>query len=133
ELQFADLKTLRDLSPLARLPRLAWLDVRHSGVTDLSPLRELPLRKLVVGGSPIADLSPLASHPTLECLDLASTIVSDIRPLLDCPRLCNVSLWDARVSTADAEALVKAIKANQAKPSADADYDRYVSHSGASW
>ena len=130
---WADLKKLKSLAPLAKLPKLAVLDVRHSKVTDLAPLKKLPLRKLTLGGTPVKDLKPLAKHPKLECIELDGTPVSDVRPLHACPRLCNVSLWDAKVSTEDAQALVFIIKKNRAQPSKNSDYRKYVSHNDADW
>jgi uncharacterized protein (TIGR02996 family) len=133
DFRWGKIEKVADLAPLAKMSRLDFVDVRHSKVRDLSPLRKLPLRKLGLGGTQVEDLAPLAKHPTLECIDLAGTKVSDIGPLLKCPKLCNVSVWDARVSTRDAETLVKAIKQNQATPSPNSDYERYVSHNEASW
>ena len=100
---------------------------------DLSLLRALPLRKLVVSGCPVSDLAPLADHPTLEHVDLSKTRVNDVSPLFGCPRLCRVDLWDAEVSAADAEALVRSIKRHDATPSPLSDYHPYVSHRDINW
>jgi hypothetical protein len=133
DFRWADLANVTDLSPLASLPRLSMLHIGPSAVTDLSPLRALPLRKVVLSGSPVRDLTPLAGHATLECLLVDATPVTDVIPLLTCPRLCNVSLWDAKVPKAQAEELARAMKANGAKPSPNADYERYLSHAEVNW
>jgi hypothetical protein len=133
DFNWANVKSVADLSPLASLHRLSVLHLGRCAVTDLSPLRALPLRKLVLGGSAVSDLTPLAGHATLECLAVDATPVADVTPLLTCPRLCNVSLWDAKVPKAAAEELKQAMKANRAKPSGNADYEKYLSHAEINW
>jgi hypothetical protein len=130
---WAKLDKVTTLAPLAKLRNLQVLDVRRAPVADLAPLKKLPLKKLTISGTQVANLKPLAKHPTLECLEADGTLVADVRPLFSCKKLCNVSVWDARVPGAEAQALVGAIKANRAKPSRGADYNRYVSHNTADW
>ena len=52
----------------------------HSGVTDLSPLKGLPLESLDLSWNGVADLSPLEGMP-LVSLRLARTEVEDLSPL----------------------------------------------------
>jgi internalin A len=54
--------------------------LRESGISDLSPLKEMPLRELDLQNNPVTDLSPLQGLP-LEALYLEGTQVSDLRPL----------------------------------------------------
>jgi Leucine-rich repeat (LRR) protein len=69
-----------DLSPLRGLP-LKTLIVLDNHVSDLSPLRGKPLRKLALQGNfTIKDLTPLEGMP-LEYLDCAHTNVADLSPL----------------------------------------------------
>lgn len=49
---------LTDLSPLRGLP-LSVLDITNTAVTDLSPLRGCPLASLTISRCPVTDLSPL--------------------------------------------------------------------------
>ncbi|MFC4223724.1 leucine-rich repeat domain-containing protein, partial [Lysinibacter cavernae] len=50
-----------DLTPLAELTNLDWLDLSGTPITDLTPLAELTnLDWLDLSGTPITDLSPLA-------------------------------------------------------------------------
>jgi len=73
-----------DLSPL-RNSNLEVLDAGQCvSLQDLSPLRQLPLRKLHVNGSYVADLAPLANLRLHE-LSISDTRVSDLRPLAKCP------------------------------------------------
>jgi hypothetical protein len=96
-----------DLSPVQALKRLESLDCngtaeRHGSVADLSPLRGLPLKRLVFTDNHVTDLSPLRGMPLktlnfqrnlaikdlkslqgmpLELLDCAHTNVADLSPL----------------------------------------------------
>jgi hypothetical protein len=83
---FAQLRSLSlrdvpvsDLSPLRGLP-LESLDCYHTRVTDLAPLRGMKLRWLVVSNTGVSDLSPLAEMP-LEHLECAKSWVDDLTPL----------------------------------------------------
>jgi internalin A len=54
--------------------------LRESGISDLSPLKEIRLKELDLQNNPVNDLSPLQGLP-LEALYLEGTQVSDLRPL----------------------------------------------------
>lgn len=75
---------LADLSPLSGM-QLKKLDFKHNAqVTDLSPLKDLPLAELVIESSNVSDLSPLAGMP-LAKLSVMATAVSDLSPLRGLP------------------------------------------------
>ena len=57
-----------DLSPLKGMP-LEVLHIDRSKVTDLSPLAGMKLKELVFAGSPVADITPLKDMP-LTTLDI---------------------------------------------------------------
>jgi serine/threonine protein kinase len=60
---------------------LASLNLRGTGITDLSPLSQLPLKHLYLGNNfGVVNITPLAGMP-LERLDLTGTRVSDLTPL----------------------------------------------------
>ena len=63
ELHLNDLRQLRDLSPLAGMQTLEFLNLTHTIVTDLTPLRDLKLRRLELGYTPVSDLTPLRGQP----------------------------------------------------------------------
>jgi hypothetical protein len=74
-----------DLSPLRALRGLESLNCsadwpKEGKLSDLGPLRGLPLKSLICGGNPIADLSPLRGMP-LKRLWCGATLVSDLTPL----------------------------------------------------
>jgi len=55
-------------------------NLQKSQITDLSPLKGLPIRSLDCRSNPITDLSPLQGMP-LRFLDIRSTKVTDLTPL----------------------------------------------------
>ena len=65
--------------------------VDGAGVTDLTPLKGLPLREFYGGNNPITDLSPLKGMP-LQTLFVWNTKVADISPVKGMPlRLFSVT------------------------------------------
>ncbi len=74
---------ISDISPLKGLPIEA-LDLEFSGVKDISPLRGMPLRKLDLLRSNVQDISPLRGMK-FETLNLAGTKVKDISALKGMP------------------------------------------------
>jgi hypothetical protein len=74
---------LSDLSPLRGLP-LTSLTCGCNPIADLSPLREMPLKHLGCGATHVSDLTPLKGM-RLEHLDLTGTRVADLSPLHGMP------------------------------------------------
>ena len=72
-----------DLSPLAALPSLTYLDLSDNGLTDLSALSSgfSRLRTLLLDGNAAHDLSPLAGLAALEALTLSGNGFDDISAL----------------------------------------------------
>jgi eukaryotic-like serine/threonine-protein kinase len=58
----------------------------HGAVSDLSPLKGMPLKTLFCGGTNVCDLSPLRGMP-LERLSCPNLGVTDYSPLKDMPNL----------------------------------------------
>ncbi|MFA6562605.1 MAG: SUMF1/EgtB/PvdO family nonheme iron enzyme, partial [Verrucomicrobiia bacterium] len=80
---------VKDISPLRALRQLD--EVRCSGtqeepspLSDLSPLRGLPLRHLACDFTAVSDLTPLAGMP-LAFLDISGTQVINLSPLAELP------------------------------------------------
>src|SRR5262249_7815483 len=61
--------SVSDLTPLRGMP-LGFLGIRGSNVKDISPLRDMPLKALYLNGSNVVDLSPCRDLPELEQLGL---------------------------------------------------------------
>ena len=75
---------ISDISPLASLTILTWLDLERNHVSDISALASLTnLTTLGLGGSQISDISPLASLTSLTRLELWDNEISDISHLLE--------------------------------------------------
>lgn len=114
---------LSDASPLAGWTALQGLDLGHTGVTDVSPLRGLALEQLHIGETKVVDLRALAAMTTLrnlrltrlmhadlapvwgltglEHLDLAFTQARDLAPLRAFTRLRTLELWGTSVASFD--------------------------------
>ena len=80
----ANRNSFSDLSPLANLTRLTWLNLAYNdNISDLSSLSGLTnLTELYLTGQ-LSDLSPLSGLTRLTNLSLNSTAISDISPLKD--------------------------------------------------
>jgi len=79
---------LSDLSPLKSLP-LTWLYCQNNPICDLTPLRDMPLTVLSAGFTQVSDLSPLAGMK-LTVLSCDNTPVGDLSPLAGMPL---TTLW----------------------------------------
>lgn len=70
---------LEDISALANLNNLDYVDLNCNNITDLAPLANLiNLETLKLGSNPITDMSPLANLPALESLGLGSTDIAAV-------------------------------------------------------
>ena len=93
--------TVAEISPVRVLPRLKCLSCNGSSpgkgkVSDLSPLKEMPLTYLDCGLTRVSDLSPLKGMP-LTYLNCAWTQVPDLSPLKGMP-LTRLDCQGAQVS-----------------------------------
>ena len=73
------------------------LDLKNTSVTDLSSLRGLPLKTLLVEGCAIADLSPLRGMP-LRTLNVNNSKVTDLEPLRGMTFLRNLSIGNTSIT-----------------------------------
>lgn len=72
---------ITSLEELARLKNLKQLDIVMQQITDISPLKGLPLERLNIAGNRITDLSAIENMHTLVELNIDYNPVSDILPL----------------------------------------------------
>ena len=77
-------ENLTDLSPLRALEGLTVLKCTVGPLSDLSPLKGLPLTALDLGRTQVRDLSPLTGMP-LTSLNLHATQVQNLEPLKGLP------------------------------------------------
>src|SRR5262249_30712085 len=83
-LNLQGLHGVRDLSPLKGMP-LGFLSLWQTAVSDLSPLAEMKsLRGLELYGVPVSDLSPLRVLP-LSALDIRGVRATDLSPIKALP------------------------------------------------
>ncbi len=85
-----------DLTRLREIPLKSLVLLSCPGITDISPLAGLSLRSLNLRKTNVSDLSPLKGMP-LEKLSFGCTQVTDLSPLRDCP-LEWLDLKDTKVS-----------------------------------
>ena len=114
-----DNNQVSDLSPLAGLTKLEYIDANANRISDLSPLAGLPNLKAfhswhnpdisdlspLVGltiidicGANISDLSPLTRATNLKELYLASSNISDLSPLRNLTGLTRINFEDNKIS-----------------------------------
>ena len=100
EFEFAT-DNVTDISPVRALPGLRKLTCNGSGqgkgiLSDLSPLKGLPLTDLLCFSTQVSDLSPLKDMKLtrLMCYD---TLVSDLSPLRGMP-LTELGCWGTKIS-----------------------------------
>lgn len=88
-----------DMSPLASLTKLTYLDLANNEVNDVSALASLTnLSQLFLSLNKISDISPLASLTNLTWLTLENNKISDISALASCTSLTNLTLTKNQVS-----------------------------------
>ncbi len=75
-----------DFSPLASCKNLELLDAAETALSDLSVLRGLKLKVLLLAGNAVSDISALADMP-LQRVSLCRTEILDLSPLLKIPTL----------------------------------------------
>jgi hypothetical protein len=68
-----------NLDPLRGMP-IDSIELANTSVADLSPLLGMPLNALTCGNTGVSDLSPLKGMPLTE-LKIGDTLVSDLGPL----------------------------------------------------
>ena len=91
--------SISDLSPLAGLNKLAWLNLRSNSLSDISPLAGLTnLTRLDLRSNLISDISPLAELYQLTQLLLNYNSITDISPLAGLNKLTDLSLKDNSIS-----------------------------------
>lgn len=89
--------TLTELDDLKWLPNLTELALYNQNIKDLSPLKDLNLTFLGLGGNAIEDLSLLKTLPGLEILNVADNPIEDIEVLKDMTGLKELDISDTGV------------------------------------
>jgi internalin A len=104
---------LRDVAPLAGLKRVIGINLSHTAIDDISPLRGSPVRWLNINDTPVRSLKVLQTMPRLVTLDAAG--VKALRSLGQLGALLGriVSLRIARTSVRSIAELSRAKKIYQ--------------------
>ncbi len=91
-------RSLKDLTPLARLSALQTLDLSGTQVQNLASLAGLSaLQTLHLSRTRVEDLAPLSGLSTLQTLNLYGTRVEDLAPLAGLSALQTLTLSNTRV------------------------------------
>jgi hypothetical protein len=101
-----------ELTALSRLQNLESLDLCYStGVRDLSPLAGLKkLKWLQLNSTQVSDLSPLAGLENLQQIDLNCTSVSDLAPLRVLKNLNLLSVYTTKVTKEQVQLLERSLR-----------------------
>jgi len=105
-LDLAACRDVTNLSPLRSLP-LTDLSIAKTGVTDLTPLQGLKLESLWMAGTKVADLSPLRGMPLKQLYMDDCSKVSDTSPLRELLHLEELILPEAALDVVKLRALPK--------------------------
>ena len=85
--------SIKDLSPLAGLTNLTWLNLSQNNITALSPLAGLTnLTWLDIGGNNLSNISPISGLINLTALRLWRNNIEDISPVADLTHLTELHL-----------------------------------------
>jgi Leucine-rich repeat (LRR) protein len=98
---------LSDLSPLRGMP-LTKLNCNGTKVFDLLPLKQMKLKYLNCGGTSVTELLSLQGM-NLSVLDCKGTQISDLSPLQDCKSLEHLIVNNTKVTPTGVAALQKAV------------------------
>ena len=91
--------SIKDLSPLAGLTNLTWLNLSQNNITDLLPLAELTnLIWLDIGGNNLSNILPVSGLINLTALRLWRNNIEDISPVADLTHLTELNLDHNNIS-----------------------------------
>lgn len=99
ELNLAGKKGLGTFEPLGRLRNLVLLNVSNTGITDITPLRNLSkLQTLFAADNMIKSIEPLKYSMNLMYVDLSNTQVENIEYFAAAPKLTELNLAGTNVT-----------------------------------
>lgn len=99
-----------DITALAPLKNLRYLDIHSNNISDISVLRTFPkLAKVVMYMNKVEDLSPLLQMPELRSLFIFDNPVRDYKPLLQLKRLQYLTISSEEFDAQQMRALRKSL------------------------
>jgi Leucine-rich repeat (LRR) protein len=85
-------RQIRELTPLAELRDLKFLDISNTAITNLAPIANITfLESLNLANTPTADIKFIKYADRLKFLDISSTQIEDISELLNLKSLTTLS------------------------------------------
>jgi len=93
-------KEISDVSPLAKMVDLEYLDVSSKKVTDLSVVAKFSkLSSFSAGGTQIKTIAFLKGHTALTSVNISHTKVRDLRPLSSAKKLYSLRMHGTKVKS----------------------------------
>jgi Leucine-rich repeat (LRR) protein len=89
---------ITDISALASIYNLRYLDLASNNISDITPLSDLPLNTLEVRYNHITNIEPLAKMEELQNLTLESNPIKDITPLYKLTNLNRLTILGVQIS-----------------------------------
>ncbi|WP_394618087.1 leucine-rich repeat domain-containing protein [Lentzea sp. JNUCC 0626] len=102
-----DVRPIRDVQALARLPRLKSLNLAATGLTDLRAVLELPLESLDVSGNPLGALPDGPVWRTVRSVRADNCAIGKLDWLPDAPELDGISLAHNDIDSDGVRALAR--------------------------
>ena len=100
KLQIDQNHNISDISPLAGLTQLEWINMEVNNISDITPLTNLTkMTYLNVMFNPITDISSLKNMKNLEVLLLSNSEIGDISAISEMRKM--VILWMSKCSISD--------------------------------
>lgn len=116
-----EMPNVKDLTPLAQLPELAYftgyglgatdisalsgnaklvkVELVNTPITDLSPLKDASLlEELNIDGTKVTDLAPIKGLTTLKRLHIGNTAIANLSPLYGLTALVELTMYDLEIS-----------------------------------
>ncbi len=94
---------IETLDDLLMMPNLMSVSLSIQNISDLTPVRELPiLHNLDLRHNPVKDLAALSGLMQLHSVCLFGTLVDDLSPLASCPQLTGIDAGGSYVTSVDA-------------------------------
>jgi serine/threonine protein kinase len=93
---------ISDVTPLAQCPSLAFIELKHNPIKDVSPLKDLAfLDTLLIFDTKVSDLTYLSTCPLLCAIDVGYTQIKSIAALDGISSLKMLSIRKAPIETLD--------------------------------
>jgi hypothetical protein len=103
-------REIKDITPLAELKKLTYLDLSSNQITNLAPIKQLKqLTGLALSDNKIKDLTPLMELRQLSELYLNDNKIEDIKPLTELKQLKQLYIFNNKIPETQIQELRNAL------------------------